>query len=95
SITEAPYRYTVRATVAVSAETVLARVPTLLPAKVTAVAGDRAEVALAADSLDRVAQDLVALDAEFTLADAPAELLDHLDVVARRLRKATTSDSPP
>ena len=94
SISEAPYRYAARATVAVSAETVLARVPTLLPAKVTAVDGGRAEVALAADSLDRVVADLVALDAEFTLADAPAELLDHLDTVARRLREAAPRDQP-
>jgi predicted DNA-binding transcriptional regulator YafY len=93
SISEAPYRYSARATVAISAETVQARVPTLLPAKVTARGtaehGGRAEVALAADSLDRVVQDLVALDAEFELADAPPELLDHLDTVAERLRAAS------
>jgi predicted DNA-binding transcriptional regulator YafY len=94
SLVEAPYRYTARAGVPIPVATVLARVPTLLPAKVTAVDGGRAEVALAADSVDRVVQDLVALDAEFTLEDAPAELLEHLDTVARRLRAATDGARP-
>jgi len=41
-----------------------------------------------------VVQDLVALDAEFTLQDAPAELLEHLETVARRLRAATDRARP-
>jgi hypothetical protein len=53
-------------------------------------------VVLGADALGQLVQDIVALDAEFTL-DAPDELLDRLDAVAHRLLAATrhARSSPP
>jgi predicted DNA-binding transcriptional regulator YafY len=96
SITEAPYRYAGLATVTAPAASVLARVPTLLPSKVTPTGDDTCTVVLGADALGQLVQDIVAMDAEFTL-DAPDELLDHLDAVAHRLLAATrhARSSPP
>jgi predicted DNA-binding transcriptional regulator YafY len=96
SITEAPYRYAGLATVAAPAPAVLARVPMLLPSKVTPTGDDTCTVVLGADALGQLVQDIVALDAEFTL-DAPDELLDRLDAVAHRLLAATrhARSSPP
>ncbi|MBO0877341.1 MAG: YafY family transcriptional regulator [Pseudonocardia sp.] len=83
-LSEAPYRYTARALVFAPVETVRARVPTLLPGKIEPLGTDSCAVALGADSLDRIVQDLLALDADATL-QADAEVLGHLARVGRRL----------
>jgi hypothetical protein len=63
---------------------------------VTPTGDDTCTVVLGADALGQLVQDIVALDAEFTLA-APDELLDRLDAVAHRLLAATrhARSSPP
>ena len=68
----------------IPAEVVLTRLRTLLPGKVTPLDGGGSVVQLGAGSLELIVQDLIALDADATL-DAPAEVLEHLDTVARRL----------
>jgi predicted DNA-binding transcriptional regulator YafY len=92
-LSEAPYRYTARAVVAASAETVRARVPTLLPGKIEPLGADSCVVALGADSLDRIVQDLLALDAEPTL-QADAEVREHLQRVGRRLLVMAGAGTP-
>ena len=84
TVAAAPYRHTARATVQAAAEAVLARLPTALPGRVEALDEHTCVVRFGADSLDRIALELVALGADFTL-DGPPELLDHLRVVAERL----------
>ncbi|MFF5211616.1 hypothetical protein [Streptosporangium sp. NPDC000396] len=51
-------------------------------------------VRFGADSLDRIALELVALGTDFTL-DGPPELLDHLRVVAERLLRPAGQNPVP
>lgn len=46
---------------------------------------DSCRVLLGSDSLDRIAQDVVALGPELESLDAPAEVRGHLHAVGRRL----------
>jgi predicted DNA-binding transcriptional regulator YafY len=85
AITQAPYRYAGRATVAAPAETVLARLPAPLPGRVQAIDEHTCTVTLGADRLDLVLADLVALGADFIL-DASDELRDAVREMGRRLR---------
>ncbi|WP_051580015.1 helix-turn-helix transcriptional regulator [Pseudonocardia acaciae] len=91
-LAEAPYRYTARAEVPASVQTVRERVPTLLPGKIEPLGADRCAVTLGSDSLDRIVRDLLALDTDVTL-EADAEVLDHLRTVAHRLQAMTGDPS--
>lgn len=84
TITEAPYKYTAEATVDAPAETVTARLAMTIPGRISAIDEHTCTVRLGADSLDVIAQQLVALGADFTV-DGPAELLGYLRTVGRRL----------
>jgi predicted DNA-binding transcriptional regulator YafY len=87
AVTQAPYRYTGRATVAAPAATVLARLPAPLPGRVQAIDEHTCTVTLGADRLDLVLADLVALGADFTL-DADGELREQVRAAGRRLLDA-------
>ncbi|GAA1231413.1 helix-turn-helix transcriptional regulator [Pseudonocardia alaniniphila] len=87
AIREAPYRYTALATVQAPADVVTARLPDPMPDRVQALDPRTCTVLLRGDSLDVLVQDLVALGADFTL-DGPAELLDHLHMLGKRLQDA-------
>jgi predicted DNA-binding transcriptional regulator YafY len=92
SITSAPYRYTATATVPAPAAAVTARLPGVIPGRVTPLDAETTVVRLGSDSLDRLAQDVVALGPDATV-HAPGEVVDHLRAVGRRLL-ATTTDTP-
>ena len=84
----ATYRFLVTATVPAPAEHVRARLPEALPGRVTPVDERTCRVRLGSDSLERLTQDLVAIDAELTVEEGSAEVLDHLALVGRRLARA-------
>lgn len=79
-ITSAPYRYALRATVPAPADVVRARLPMSIPARVQALDDDSCTVALGADTLAALVQDVVALGPGAEL-DAPADVLEHLRAV--------------
>ena len=66
------------------AEEVTARRPLLLPGRVERIDAHRCRVQLGADSLDTLAQEIVALGADVDV-DGPPELIEHLHAVSRRL----------
>ncbi|RJL31371.1 helix-turn-helix transcriptional regulator [Bailinhaonella thermotolerans] len=80
-----PYRYRAVATVSAPAETVLARLPLPVRDRVEPIDTRTCRVRFGADSLNRIAAELVSLDADFTL-EGPPELREHLDRVRERLR---------
>lgn len=84
SILAAPTRYRAVATVAASADAVLARLPGLLRGRVVPVDAGSCTVDLAADSLDTIAGHVAAFGAPFTV-DAAADVRDHLHELGRRL----------
>ncbi|WP_433411579.1 helix-turn-helix transcriptional regulator [Microtetraspora malaysiensis] len=91
AVARTPYRYRARATVRASAEEVRVRAPSVLPGRIEAVDEHTCVVHLGADSPERIALDLVALDADFTLGgppEPPSELLRHLREVGERLLRA-------
>ncbi len=85
SITGAAYRYSVQAVVAAPADVVAARLPMSIPGRVQALGAGRCRVHLGSDSLDRIAQDVVALGPELESIDAAADVREHLHAVGRRL----------
>jgi predicted DNA-binding transcriptional regulator YafY len=87
TITTAPYRYAVHATVRASMEAIAARLHAPLPGEIEPIDDHTCVVHLRTDSPDLIAQHLAALGADFTLA-APPDLLAHLQTVARRLTTA-------
>jgi predicted DNA-binding transcriptional regulator YafY len=84
AIASMPNRYTVRATVPVPADVVRARLPMSLLARIQPIDENSCRVALGADSLDRLARDVVALGPG-TKLDASPEVLAHLRDVGRWL----------
>ncbi|SHF80147.1 helix-turn-helix transcriptional regulator [Streptoalloteichus hindustanus] len=92
TLAAAPYRYDAEATVDAPAEVVLARMIASSPSRIEALGERRCRVRLGADSLEIVAQrvvSLLALGVEVTL-DGPAEVLDHLDALGRRISQVAT-----
>jgi predicted DNA-binding transcriptional regulator YafY len=84
SLATAPYPHSASVVVHAPAEAVIGRRPLLLPGRVEPLDAHRCRVHLGADSLDALAQDIVALGADVEL-DGPPELVDHLHAVGRRL----------
>ncbi|TCP54379.1 putative DNA-binding transcriptional regulator YafY [Tamaricihabitans halophyticus] len=83
-VTSAPYRHAARATIDAPAATILARLPQLIPDRVTPLDAHRCEVQLGADSIELIAQQLIATGAQFTL-DASPEVRERLRAIAARL----------
>ena len=83
----APYSYTTQVTVSAPSDVVLTRTGAL-PGRVKANAADVCTVDVSDDSIDRIIEHLVALQADFTIDNAPPELLHRLREVARRLADA-------
>ncbi|WP_066940812.1 helix-turn-helix transcriptional regulator [Microtetraspora fusca] len=97
AVARTPYRYRARATVRASAEEVRARAPSILPRRIEAVDEHTCVVHLGADSPERIALDLVALGADFTLGETPeppSELRRHLREVGERLLRAGGESGP-
>ncbi|GGM73055.1 DNA-binding transcriptional regulator [Longimycelium tulufanense] len=88
-VSGATYRYTAQAVVRAPARTVLARLPTLIPHRVEPIDEHTCTVRFGSDSVDRIAQDLVALGADYTLT-CSQDLRDHLRAVAQRLLGAAS-----
>jgi hypothetical protein len=59
-----------------------------IPGRVQALDAGTSRVNFGSDSLDRIAQDLVALGPDIVRVDAPPEVLAHLHTVGRRLQAA-------
>ncbi|MCG5218700.1 helix-turn-helix transcriptional regulator [Streptosporangium sp. KLBMP 9127] len=91
TITSAPYRYTAEATVRAPAALVRDRLRTLIPGRIVPLDDHTCAVSFGADSLDLIVGDLVALDAGFSVT-GPAELLDRLRTVGRRLTEGSAAD---
>ncbi|OZM79394.1 DNA-binding transcriptional regulator [Pseudonocardia sp. MH-G8] len=85
SIGRAASRHVVRAVVRAPADVVAARLPMAIPGRVQALDAQRCLVHLGSDSLDRIAQDIVALGPEVESLDAPEEVREHLHALGRRL----------
>jgi predicted DNA-binding transcriptional regulator YafY len=90
SLAAAPYPYSASVTVHAPVEVVTARRPLLLPGRIERLDRNRCRVQLAADTLDALAQDIVALGADIEL-DAPPAVRDHLEKVGNRLLRAAQS----
>lgn len=90
AIVAASYRYEVTATVRAPAETVTARLPWIIPIRIQPMDDDSCEIRLGADSIERVAANLLALNAPFTL-DAPPEVLTALRALSTHLTTAVTA----
>jgi len=88
AITDAPYRFAAVATVAAPAGVVEARMPGLVPGRITPVDDGTCTVRLGADDPARLLADLVALDADYAL-DAAPDVHQRLRTAARRLLAAT------
>lgn len=72
---------------------VRSRLRSALPGRVEPVDEHTCRIRLGADTLDPLLQHLVALDADFTVHEAPAELLDRLRRTADRLRGGVPGQS--
>lgn len=83
SLASAPYRYTLTATVQASAESVSGRLLAPFPGRIERQGDDTCRVHLGSDRIDTVVQDLVALDASYTV--------DCSDEVAARLSSAANA----
>ncbi|MDR0359070.1 MAG: YafY family transcriptional regulator [bacterium] len=88
ALQSATYRHMVTAVVHAPADDVRARLPRALPGRVTPIDERACRVRLGSDSLDRLTQDLVAIDAELTVEAASPDVLEHLAAAGRRLAVA-------
>lgn len=96
ALQSATYRHEVTATVQAPADQVRAWLPDALPARVTPVDARTSRVRLGSDSLPRLSQDLVAIDAELRVEAASPEVAGHLARVGARLaRAAELAQGPP
>jgi predicted DNA-binding transcriptional regulator YafY len=80
TITSAPYRHELRATVPAPADVVRARLPMSIPARIQPLDAASCTVRLGADSLDELVRDVVALGPGAVL-DADPDVLAHLRAV--------------
>ncbi|AOS63592.1 putative transcriptional regulator [Actinoalloteichus hymeniacidonis] len=91
AITSTGYRHTAQVTVAAQASDIHTRLPTAIAHRVTPLSETHCLVRLSADSLDTIAQDLVALiglDQKATVTASP-EVVEHLRTVGERLSAIT------
>ncbi|QGK72383.1 WYL domain-containing protein [Allosaccharopolyspora coralli] len=84
SLASAPYRYALTATVQASAESVSGRLLAPLPGRIERLGDDLCRVHLGSDRIDTVVQDLVALDAPYTV-DCSEAVAEQLRATANRL----------
>ncbi len=90
SVAGAPYRYEVRVTVHAPARKLKAK-NQVLPQRIQPCGENTCTVNVSDDSLDHIANHLVALSADFTIGRGPPELAAHLNEVAHRLTRAAQS----
>lgn len=87
SLASAPYRYTLTATVQAPAESVSVRLLAPLPGRIERLGDDTCRVHLGSERIDTVVQDLVALDAPYTV-ECSGEVAAQLSAAANGLVEA-------